>query len=134
MLADSSLRAIAIEKEPKRAARIRCNAATLGVPALAVVEGAAPDALETLPVPDAIFVGGGASDPGVLDKAAAVLPARGRLVVNAVTLATEALLLERHARLGGELVRIGLSRAQPMGRERGWRPALPIIQWRWVKP
>jgi precorrin-6Y C5,15-methyltransferase (decarboxylating) len=134
MLADASLRAIAIEREARRAARIRRNAATLGVPALHVVEGAAPDVLETLPVPDAIFVGGGASDPGVLDKAAAVLPARGRLVVNAVTLATEALLLERHALLGGELVRIGLSRAQPMGRERGWRPALPIIQWRWVKP
>ena len=134
MLADASLRAIAIEREARRAVRIRRNAATLGVPALHVVEGAAPDVLETLPVPDAIFVGGGASDPGVLDKAAAVLPARGRLVVNAVTLATEALLLERHALLGGELVRIGLSRAQPMGRERGWRPALPIIQWRWVKP
>ena len=134
MLADASLRAIAIEREAARASRIRRNAATLGVPALHVVEGAAPDVLETLPVPDAIFVGGGASDPGVLDKAAAVLPARGRLVVNAVTLATEALLLERHALLGGELVRIGLSRAQPMGRERGWRPALPIIQWRWVKP
>ena len=134
MLADASLRAIAIEREARRAARIRRNAATLGVPALHVVEGAAPDVLETLPVPDAIFVGGGASDPGVLDKAAAVLPAGGRLVVNAVTLATEALLLERHALLGGDLVRIGLSRAQPMGRERGWRPALPIIQWRWVKP
>jgi precorrin-6B C5,15-methyltransferase / cobalt-precorrin-6B C5,C15-methyltransferase len=134
MLADASLRAIAIEREPQRAARIRRNAAILGVPALHVVEGAAPDALETLPVPDAIFVGGGASDPGVLDKAAVMLPAGGRIVVNAVTLATEALLLERHARLGGDLVRIGLSRAQPMGRERGWRPALPITQWRWVKP
>jgi precorrin-6Y C5,15-methyltransferase (decarboxylating) len=134
MLADASLRAIAIEREAERAVRIRRNAASLGVPALAVVEGAAPDALETLSVPDAIFVGGGASDPGVLDKAAAVLPAGGRLVVNAVTLATEALLLERHALLSGDLVRIGLSRAQPMGRERGWRPALPIIQWRWVKP
>ena len=134
MLADASLRAIAIEREARRAARIRRNAATLGVPALHVVEGAAPDVLETLPVPDAIFVGGGASDPGILDKAVAVLGAGGRLVVNAVTLATEALLLERHALLGGELVRIGLSRAQPMGRERGWRPALPIIQWRWVKP
>jgi precorrin-6B C5,15-methyltransferase / cobalt-precorrin-6B C5,C15-methyltransferase len=134
MLADASLRAIAIEREPQRAARIRHNAAILGVPALHVVEGAAPDALETLPVPDAIFVGGGASDPGVLDKAAVVLPAGGRLVVNAVTLATESLLLERHARLGGELVRIALTRAQPMGREKGWRPALPVIQWRWVKP
>jgi precorrin-6Y C5,15-methyltransferase (decarboxylating) len=134
MLADASLRAIAIERGPQRAARIRRNAATLGVPALAVVEGAAPDALETLPVPAAIFVGGGASDPGVLDKAGAVLPAGGRLVVNAVTLGTEALLLERHALLGGELIRIEVSRAQPVGRERGWRPALPIIQWRWVKP
>jgi precorrin-6Y C5,15-methyltransferase (decarboxylating) len=134
MLADPSLRAIAVERAPARAARIRRNASVLGVPALAVVEGAAPAALRDLPPPGAIFVGGGASDVGVLDAAIAALPAGGRLVVNAVTLATESILLARHAALGGELIRIAVARAQPMGSESGWRPALPITQWRWVKP
>src|SRR5690606_36153038 len=86
MLADPSLRAIAVEVNPERAARIRRNADALGVPGLQVVEGVAPAALAGLDHPHAIFIGGGASDPGVLDAAIAALPPAGRLVVNAVTL------------------------------------------------
>ncbi len=134
MLADPSLCAIAIEPRAERAARIRRNAASLGVPALEVVERAAPAALENLPRPCAIFVGGGASDPGVLDAAVAALHAGGRLVVNAVTLATESLVIERHAVLGGELTRIAIARADTLGSKTAWRPALPVTQWAWVKP
>ncbi|HEX7006704.1 MAG TPA: precorrin-6y C5,15-methyltransferase (decarboxylating) subunit CbiE [Alphaproteobacteria bacterium] len=134
MLADPSLRAIALEANPERAARIRRNAGVLGVPGLAVVEGTAPDALANLERPDAIFVGGGASDPGVLDAAIAALPPAGRLVVNAVTLETEALLIARHAALGGTLTRLSVERAAPVGGMTAWRPALPVTQWSWVKP
>jgi precorrin-6Y C5,15-methyltransferase (decarboxylating) len=138
MLADVSLRAIAIEAQAERAARIRRNAASFGVPGLAIVEGTAPAALAGLPTPDAIFVGGGASDPGVLDAVLAALRTGGRLVVNAATLQTEALLLARYSGLGGELIRIAISRADPVGNMtssmRIWRPAMPITQWRWVKP
>jgi precorrin-6B C5,15-methyltransferase / cobalt-precorrin-6B C5,C15-methyltransferase len=133
MLADPSLRAIAIEPRPERAARIRRNATALGVPALEVVEREAPAALENLPRPDAIFIGGGASEKGVLDAAAAALHSGGRLVVNAVTLATESLLIERRALLGGELTRIAIARAGPLGGRTGWRPAMPVTQWAWVK-
>jgi precorrin-6B C5,15-methyltransferase / cobalt-precorrin-6B C5,C15-methyltransferase len=133
MLADPSLRAIAIEPRPERAARIRRNATALGVPALEVVEREAPAALENLPRPDAIFIGGGASEKGVLDAAAAALHSGGRLVVNAVTLATESLLIERQAMLGGELTRIAIARAGPLGGRTGWRPAMPVTQWAWVK-
>ena len=133
-LADQSLNAIAIEARPERAARIRRNAAAFGVPDLEVVEGIAPRALDGLRPPDAIFVGGGASDPDVLDRAIAALPAAGRLVVNAVTLETEAILLARYAALGGELIRIVLERAAPVGDLTGWRPAMPVIQWCWIKP
>jgi precorrin-6B C5,15-methyltransferase / cobalt-precorrin-6B C5,C15-methyltransferase len=133
MLADRSLRAIAIEARPDRAARIRRNAAALGVPDLDVREGSAPDALHGLPSPDAIFIGGGARDDGVLDTASAALQAGGRLVVTAVTLETEAILVARHGALGGELVRIAIARASPMGSATGWRPALPVTQWIWVK-
>ncbi|MGZ8369373.1 MAG: precorrin-6y C5,15-methyltransferase (decarboxylating) subunit CbiE [Rhodoplanes sp.] len=134
MLADPSMRALAIEARADRAARIRRNAAAFGVPGLDVIEGAAPNALGGLPAPDAIFIGGGASDPGVLDAALAALRPGGRLVVSAVTLETEAVLIARHAALGGELIRIAVARADPVGGKTGWRPAMPVTQWAWVKP
>jgi precorrin-6Y C5,15-methyltransferase (decarboxylating) len=134
MLADPAMRAIAIEQRADRAARIARNAAAFGVPGLEIVEGVAPAALATLPVPDAVFVGGGASDPGVLDAASRVLRGGGRLVVNAVTLETEALLIARHAALGGELIRIAIARTEPLGGMSALRPALPVTQWVWTKP
>jgi precorrin-6B C5,15-methyltransferase / cobalt-precorrin-6B C5,C15-methyltransferase len=134
MLADPSLRALAIEAQSDRAARIRRNAAAFGVPGLEVIEGHAPGALAGLPQPDAVFVGGGAAEPGLLDAGAAALRSGGRLVANAVTLETEAVLLARHASHGGELVRIALSRADRVGEKTGWRPAMPVMQWVWIKP
>jgi precorrin-6B C5,15-methyltransferase / cobalt-precorrin-6B C5,C15-methyltransferase len=134
MLADPSLRAIAIEARADRAARIARNAAACGVPGVVVVEGSAPAALAGLAAPNAIFIGGGAGRPGLLDAAMAALPPHGRLVVNAVTVETEALLLARHGALGGELIRIAVARAGPLGGRTGWRPALPVTQWCWCKP
>jgi precorrin-6B C5,15-methyltransferase / cobalt-precorrin-6B C5,C15-methyltransferase len=134
MLADSSLRAIAIERRADRAARIMRNAAACGVPGLKIVTGAAPDALGDLPMPDAIFVGGGANDAGLLDAAARALRTGGRLLVNAVTLETETLLLSRHSVLGGQLRRLAISRAERLGDKTAWRPALPVTQWIWIKP
>jgi len=134
LLADPTMRAIAVERRADRAARIRRNAAAFGVPGLDIVEGSAPASLAGLPPPDAVFVGGGASDSGVLDAAARALRSGGRLVVNAVTLETEALLIARHAALGGELIRIAISRAAPVGEKSGWRPAMPVTQWVWTKP
>jgi precorrin-6B C5,15-methyltransferase / cobalt-precorrin-6B C5,C15-methyltransferase len=134
MLADSSLRAIAVEAHVERAARIIRNAAALGVPGLEVVHATAPAALAKLPRPDAIFIGGGASEPGMLERCIEALPAGGRLVVNAVTLATEALLIGHHSELGGELSRIAIARAEPLGGKAGWRPAMPVTQWSWTKP
>jgi precorrin-6B C5,15-methyltransferase / cobalt-precorrin-6B C5,C15-methyltransferase len=132
MLADPSMRAVAIEARSDRAARIRRNAAAFGVPGLEVVEGAAPAALEGLDRPDAVFIGGGATI--MLDAAVRALRAGGRLVVNAVTAETEALLLQRQATLGGELTRIAIARLEPVGHRQGWRPALPVTQWVWIKP
>jgi precorrin-6B C5,15-methyltransferase / cobalt-precorrin-6B C5,C15-methyltransferase len=134
MLADPSLRAVAIEARADRAARIPRNAAAFGVPGLWVVHGPAPGALAGLPPPQAVFVGGGAGDPGVLDTVIAALPTGGRLVVNAITLETEAVLLARRAGLGGDLIRLAVSRAEPMAGTSGWRPAFPVTQWIWAKP
>jgi precorrin-6B C5,15-methyltransferase / cobalt-precorrin-6B C5,C15-methyltransferase len=133
MLADPSMRAIAIEARADRAARIARNAAAFGVPGLRVVEGEAPAALEGLPPPDAVFVGGGAT-ADVLDAAIGALRPGGRLVVNAVTLETEGLLIARHVARGGELVRLAVSRADRIGGKTGWRSAMPVTQWSWTKP
>ena len=133
MLADASLRAIAVERNAERTARIKRNATAFGVPGLVVIEGAAPAALENLAPPDAIFIGGGAGDPGVLDRCVLALRSAGRLVVNAVTLETESLVLERRTSLGGELIQIAVAHAGPLGSKTGWRPAMPVTQWVWVK-
>jgi len=134
MLADPLfMRAIAIEQRADRAARIRRNAAAFGVPGLEVVENIAPPALAKLAPPDAVFIGGGAGAPGVIDAAIDALRARGRLVVNAVTLETEAMLIARQQKLGGELTRIAIARAAPLGDKSGWRAAMPVTQWVWIK-
>jgi precorrin-6Y C5,15-methyltransferase (decarboxylating) len=126
--------AVAIECRADRAARIARNAAAFGVPDLKVVEGTAPAALNELPTPDAVFIGGGASEPSVIDAATRALRSGGRLVINAVTLESEALLLARHAVLGGKLIRIAMSRGEPLGGKTAWRPALPVTQWLWQRP
>lgn len=134
LLTDPSLRAIGIEARADRAARAGRNAAAFGVPGLEIVTGHVPEALAGLPVPDAVFVGGGLATPGVLEVVWAALKPRGRLVANAVTLETEAVLLDGYARLGGELVRIEMARAEAVGPRQGWRPAMPILHWRVTKP
>ena len=138
MLADPSLTAVAIERSRDRAARIRRNAITFGVPDLRVIEAGAPEALGGLPAPDAIFIGGGAGVPGLIETARAALRPQGRLVVNAVTLETEAILLKANAEHGGTLTRVEIHHTRPVGGEDGrfssWRPGNPIVQWTWVKP
>jgi precorrin-6Y C5,15-methyltransferase (decarboxylating) len=124
-----SCRAITVESDADRAARIARNASSLGVPGLQVVCGAAPAALADLESPDAIFVGGGGSDPGVLDACWQALRSGGRLVATAVTVETETVLADWYARVGGELVRIAVQHATPVGSMTGWRPAMPVTLW-----
>lgn len=121
-----SCRAVAVESYPERAARIARNATQLGVPGLRVVEGWAPDALAGLPAPDAVFVGGGVTVPGVLAACWEALRPGGRLVVNAVTLESEAWVARWHAEVGGELTRLQVSHAGPVGGFTALRPALPV--------
>ncbi|MGW1517791.1 precorrin-6y C5,15-methyltransferase (decarboxylating) subunit CbiE [Streptomyces sp. NPDC002287] len=129
-----SCRAVAVERVPERAARIARNAAALGVPGLRVVVGAAPAALDQLDAPDAVFIGGGLTAPGLLDAAWAALAPGGRLVVNTVTLESEAVLAQQHRRLGGELVKLAVAHAVPVGGFTGWRQAMPVTQWSATKP
>ncbi|MEV7424733.1 precorrin-6Y C5,15-methyltransferase (decarboxylating) subunit CbiT [Streptomyces sp. NPDC091212] len=124
-----SCRAVSVERDPERAERIGRNARALGVPGLRVVTGAAPAALAELPVPDAVFIGGGLTVPGLLDACWEALPTGGRLVANTVTLESEALLAEWYRRFGGDLVRLAVAHAVPVGGFTGWRQAMPVTQW-----
>ncbi|MEU0184555.1 precorrin-6y C5,15-methyltransferase (decarboxylating) subunit CbiE [Streptomyces sp. NPDC006207] len=134
MRAHRTCRAVTVERDAVRAERIARNAAALGVPALRVVTGAAPAALDGLPVPDAVFVGGGLTAPGLLEACWAALRPGGRLVANTVTLESEALLARWYARHGGDLVRLAVAHAAPVGGFTGWRQAMPVTQWSAVKP
>ena len=127
--AEPTARAVAIESRPDRAARITANAESLGVPALRVVVGRAPEALAELDAPDAVFVGGAVSAPGMLDACLAALRPGGRLVANAVTLEGEAALAAAVSEHGGEIRRIAVARATPVGRYLGWHAMAPVTQW-----
>jgi precorrin-6Y C5,15-methyltransferase (decarboxylating) len=129
LLSDPTNRAIAIEAREDRASLIRHNAENLGVPHIEIITGTAPEAFATLRRPQAIFVGGGASSATLLDASYAALPPGGRLVVNAVTLETEAELIHRCKAQGGELLRLEISRGSSLGSFHTWRPALPVTQW-----
>lgn len=126
-------RAIAIERRPDRAENIRANAAAFGVDhRLRVVNAASAEALAGLPPPQAVFVGGG-FDAALFAALWPMLPPGARLVVNAVTLQTEALLAALHSAHGGDLLRIELARAAPLGGLTGWQPARPVVQWAVVR-
>ena len=127
-------RAVAIEKDPERARRIRSNALRLGVPGLEVIVGSAPAALTDLERPDAVFVGGGVTTPGVLESCWDALVPGGRLVAAAVTLESERVLGDWRARRGGELLRLGVDVAEPLGSFTGWRPHRPLVHLECVKP
>ena len=127
-------RALAVERDPARCRNILDNARSLGVPELELVEGEAPGCLGPLPAPDAAFVGGGGRDARLLEACLERLRPGGRLVVNVVTLDAERTLLDLHARAGGDLVRLQVSRALPIGGVTGWRPGMPVTQLTLVKP
>jgi precorrin-6Y C5,15-methyltransferase (decarboxylating) len=134
MLSHPSNRAVAIERDAARAARIARNAAGLGVPDLAIVQGSAPAALRDLPPPDAVFIGGGATAAGVIDAAREALRSGGRIVVNGVTIETQAILIDRFRTLGGSLKTIQIAHADAVGGFHAMRPALPVTQWSACKP
>ncbi|GAA4599585.1 precorrin-6y C5,15-methyltransferase (decarboxylating) subunit CbiE [Planotetraspora phitsanulokensis] len=128
-----SCTAVAVEGRADRGERVRRNAETLGVPGLRVVDGSAPAALAGLPAPDAVFIGGGVTVPGVVEACWTALRPGGRLVANAVTLESESVVGQWYGRLGGDLVRLSVQRASPVGGFTGWRAMLPVTVWSVVK-
>lgn len=132
MRAARDARAIGIDPDDRRRSMAAENARALGVPGLDLIAGLAPDVFDELPRPDAVFLGGGLR-PGVAEAALAALKPLGRLVANGVTLETEAALIALHTRLGGELTRISVARARPVGGRTGWGQMMPVTQWSVLK-
>jgi precorrin-6B C5,15-methyltransferase / cobalt-precorrin-6B C5,C15-methyltransferase len=126
-------RAIAIEQNSSRLRYIADNAAALGTPNLQIIEGTAPNALKDLPTPDAIFIGGGVTATGLFDVCWEALRSGGRLVANVVTVEGEQMLFKWHEQVGGNLTRIAIQRAEPIGKFLGWRAMAPVTQWIAVK-
>lgn len=125
-------RAIGIEPRADRRAMAAANALALGTPKLELVDGRVPDALSGLAAPDAVFIGGGLTDD-VFSAAWSALRPLGRLVANAVTLESEAILIGLHKVHGGQLVKLQINRAEPVGPLTGWRPLMPVTQWSLIK-
>jgi precorrin-6Y C5,15-methyltransferase (decarboxylating) len=132
LLAHPDNQAVGFEQNAERAARAGSNAENLGVDWLEVKEGSAPEVLNDTPLPDAVFIGGGLSQ-ALLDDLWQRLPEGVRVVANAVTLESEALLAHWQHKVGGELLRLELANAAPIGARRGWKASYPIVQWRGVR-
>jgi precorrin-6B C5,15-methyltransferase / cobalt-precorrin-6B C5,C15-methyltransferase len=79
----------AIERDAESLEIILKNRERFGTQNLSIVGGEAPAALDGLPAPDAVFIGGsGGHLPAILDAVARALRPDGRLAVNAATLET----------------------------------------------
>ena len=126
--------AIAFEQDPARRAMIAANADALGAPRLRIVSGEAPQSLTGQLSPDAVFIGGGLSNPGLFAAAWQALKTGGAMVANVVTIEGEALLYDLHAKHGGDLVRMDISQLTTVGRLRALKPRMAVLQWRAVKP
>lgn len=126
--------AIAFEREGERLQMIAVNAANLGTPTLRIENGDAPDSLVGMPVPDAVFLGGAVANETLFHACWTALRPGGRLVANAVTLEGEQALYARHARLGGELLRLDIAALDSVGSHRALRPRLPVTQWSVTRP
>jgi precorrin-6Y C5,15-methyltransferase (decarboxylating) len=126
-LRQTGCRAVAFERDQQRRARVARNAVAFGVDVQ--IRGPAPDTFDGAPQPSAVFVGGGLTQPGLIDACFDHLPADGRLVANAVTAESEAVVTQWYSRLGGDLSRFQHYHGEPVGKFTGWRPAMPITQW-----
>ena len=133
MRSHARAKAVAVECLPDRLEMMRLNANALGTPNLQIVEGIAPECLDQLETPDAIFIGGGLTSDGLLDVCMKDLKSGGRLVAHAVTLQSEAILLGAFSEHGGHLSRLSISQAVPLGRFHGWKPMMPVTQWSFTK-
>ncbi|MBD6619285.1 precorrin-6y C5,15-methyltransferase (decarboxylating) subunit CbiE [Komarekiella sp. 'clone 1'] len=133
MRSHARCRAIAIEQNSSRLRYIADNAAALGTPNLQIIEDKAPNALKDLAAPDAIFIGGGVTAAGLFDVCWQALRPGGRLVANVVTVEGEQTLFKWHEQVGGNLTRIAIQRAEPIGKFLGWRAMAPVTQWIAVK-
>ncbi len=132
-LAANTARAIGIEVKDERLARARANAKAFHVAdRVEFKAGRIADLINTLPTPDAIFIGGGTS-ADLIEQCWMVLNRSGRIVAHAVTLETEQFLIDAYRTYGGDLNRISVEVVDPIGTYLGWKALRPVVQWAAIK-
>ena len=108
----------AVERDADACRLIEQNRAAFGAWNLTLVQGTAPDALNGLPAPDAVFVGGSGGELGAILRAAVTANPSVRLCVSAIAL--ETLDAARHAfeELGidWEVTQISVARSRAAGK------------------
>ena len=111
-------RVYAVECEPDACELIRKNREKFSVHNLILVEGRAPQALEALPAPDAVFIGGTKGGmAAVVDNVLAKNP-NARICISAIaleTLSAAIAALTAHG-LSAEVTQIAVSHTRPAGR------------------
>jgi precorrin-6Y C5,15-methyltransferase (decarboxylating) len=119
--------AIAFERDEHRRTRIARNAVAFGVSV--EVRGAAPDTFHGAAEPSVVFIGGGLTQGSLIEACLDRLSVNGRLVANAVTAESEAVLTQWYSSMGGEIRRFQHYTGEPLGKFTGWRPTMPVTQW-----
>lgn len=110
-------RVFAVEKNAEDVEIVRANVARFAVPHVTVLHARAPERLDELPDPDAVFVGGSGGELGpILALAAERLRRGGRIVVNAITLDTlhAAVTTFRGLGLAHEALLVSIARSKPL--------------------
>lgn len=113
-------RVYAVEQRGEAVRLLERNRLRFHAENLTVIEGSAPEALETLPVPTHVFIGGSGGRLPDIIKAVREKNPEARFVVNAVTLETMAQIGQIPERFPEyqdmEILQVNLTRSRPAGK------------------
>ncbi|MBX7145930.1 MAG: precorrin-6y C5,15-methyltransferase (decarboxylating) subunit CbiE [Alphaproteobacteria bacterium] len=129
----STMKSYAIEKNEKRCQFIKENSDSFGLSNIDILSGTAPEILNNLEKPDAIFIGGGLLEKNMIDICWQALKKSGRLVINTVTIESEQEILKIYKNLGGKLSKISIEQPDLLGELTVWRKSMPVTQLTVIK-
>ena len=111
-------RVYAVECEPDACTLIRKNREKFAAKNLILIEGRAPQALEALPAPDAVFIGGTKGGMAAVVDAVLAKNPHARICISAIALETlsAAIAALTAQGLSAEVTQIAVSRTRPAGR------------------
>jgi len=126
----SRLRIWAIERDATACSRLEANVLRFGSGQVRACRSEAPDGLQELPDPDAVFIGGsGGRLAEILGLVAGRLKSGGRIVLNCITLENFSRGWEvlRELELEPRATSVQLAHSRPLGRLHSLEPENPIF-------